>query len=163
MIETGVTMTAKETLKALLEPVAVRAKTAYARWLENDETGEQSKDLYCSNCAKSLAVEPWMVDGWDDDIESDTFPRCKKCGVLLCHSLSETGIFQELQHYIEYGFSCADDAWIAHNFLDGIGDYEDAIHGALVKQLVDKLHNGRVNKCFSREAFEIKKSEWNDD
>jgi len=81
------------------------------------------------------------IDGWDEYFPSDSPHWCARCHVLLCHSLTEWGVNQEIDGLEHPGAMSAGDAAIVHNFLDGIGDYQRDKHWPLIEPHAMRLMN----------------------
>jgi hypothetical protein len=74
-------------------------------WISDEETGEDSDEDYCRECATGI------ISGDDDKKvtggmwhESDGVRVCEKCGHLLSYTLTDYGVKSELSHFLEAGW-----------------------------------------------------------
>ena len=86
-----------------------------------------------------------FVDGgWGGclcDVNDEGPNRCEECGKALDYSLSETGVKNELEHFLEYGIGEIDNnkAFELHQLF--LGSIENKLDNKIIKELENIAYN----------------------
>jgi len=127
----------------------------YMRWLLDNDGGLFETNNGGDFCYDCVEIQKFVnrherngftqIDGWNESFPSDSPRWCERCGILLCHSLTEYGISEEIGGLSEPGRMLPGDAAIIHNFLDGIGDYQRDKHWPLIEPHAIRLMSGKCD------------------
>lgn len=127
---------------ALLDERETQAEPHY--WIVDGDDSDEYED-YCFDCVVKVMPQIWAephehyrYGHWD---ESDCCVLCEECGKLLKYTLTDYGVANELEHFVEYGFDwnnpneCAELARVAH------GIYKNEEQWAKLFEVVTKGEN----------------------
>jgi len=94
------------------------------------EDGDMDDDEYCVECIGEVQKERkasknpcCIIYGWDEAPETDSEPRCEKCGCGLMFSPTSHFIKGNIEWLEETNELDAGGAELLHVWLDGMGDY----------------------------------------
>lgn len=111
-----------------------------------DKDGDCDDESYCPECAeKQVEIEKLkpdgytQIDGWNAAMESDSQPFCATCGVMLIISPTEYCIEQDIEWLSEAKEIDESNAASIHNWLTGMGDFQQEKHWPLIKKHAKRL------------------------
>lgn len=134
-----------------LETASRGVEWKFMRWLTNRD-GEvfetNNGGDFCEDC---VIIQRYVnrhksngftdIDGWDEHFPSDSPRWCERCDALLCHSLSEYGVGQEIAVLEDLDSVSPSHAAILYELLSGIGDYQREKHWPLIEPHAIRLMN----------------------
>lgn len=140
-METQLEIDFRQWLRELSRDVMVR----YGRWLE-DADGHDAQCDYCTKCVEQEVADrkekqdPFTeIDGWDEARESDSVPRCDRCGCLIECSPTEELIRCDIEWLEDAEAIDAESAHSIWNWLSGMGSYSREKHWPQIKPHAERL------------------------
>lgn len=112
----------QERLERLFDDATGRINIKTEHWLEFDGTEMSLEDFgvdaatsFCRPCSQKF-IESQEAEHQSSfttcggyATEHDSAPFCEDCGVMLYHTLTDYGIEQELEHFLDHGFRLRSD------------------------------------------------------
>ncbi len=141
MYETQLEIDFRTWLSHLSRDVVVR----YGRWLE-DKDGNDLQNDYCTECVEQEVADrkakqdPFTeIDGWNEARESDSEPRCDRCGCIIECSPTEELIRGDIEWLQDAEEICGESAHSIWNWLSGMGAYSREKHWPQIKPHAERL------------------------
>lgn len=106
-----------------------------------DDQGES----YCLDCIRELKPNAEYGEDYEGGMiwgESDSCEHCEECGKLLCYTLTDYGVRNELDHFVDTGLDwrsheeCFELARIAH----GIVSTDEDLKGQLFDVMLEGMY-----------------------
>ena len=141
MNETQLEIDFRTWLHELSRDVVVR----YGRWLE-DPDGNDAQCDYCTECVEQEVADrkakqdPFTeIDGWNEARESDSVPRCDRCGCLIECSPTEELIKGDIEWLEDAEGIDSESAHSVCNWLSGMGAYSREKHWPRIRPHAERL------------------------